>query len=419
MSLEPLTVVICTDHAAVNGGQARVAIESALGLARRGARPIVFSATAPVDPRLAAAGVEVIALGQHDLRSNPSRAAALVQGTWNRAAAAALNELLARLPRERTVAHVHGWAGALSPAIAGPIRSSGLPAVFTIHDYSMFCPNGAFYNYQSNAVCELTPLSLGCIATNCDARSYPRSLWRAGRLFMAQHYAGLPRAFSDYICVSKFQNTIVAPYLPKAVGVHCVANPIDVEDIGPKQTPASGEVIFVGRLSPEKGALLFAEAADRAGVAPTFLGDGPVAAELRRRFPNAVILGWQTPERTRQRMRNARALVFPSVWYEGQPLTVLEAKALGTPVVVSDLCAAREAIEDGVDGLWFKSAEVSALAEALARIKDDAFVTRLSRAAYESFWRDPPTLDAHAARLAAVYDAMIDRRRTAAAVSQP
>ena len=414
MSLEPLTVVICTDHATVNGGQAKVAIESALGLARRGARPIVFSATAPVDPRLVAAGIEVISLGQHDLRGNPSRAAALVQGTWNRAAAAALADLLERLPRDRTVVHVHGWAGALSPAIAGPIRASGLPAAFTIHDYSMFCPNGAFYNYQRDEVCELTPLSLGCIATNCDARSFSRGLWRAGRLLMAQRYAGLPQAFSDYICVSPFQKRIVAAYLPEAARVHCVANPIDVEDLGPKETPASGEVIFVGRLSPEKGALLFAEAAERAGVAPTFIGDGPVADQLGRRFPNAVRLGWQTPERTRERMRKARALVFPSLWYEGQPLTVLEAMALGTPVVVSDVCAAREAIADGVSGLWFKSADVGALAEALERIADDAFTTRLSLAAYHSFWRDPPTLDAHAMRLTVVYDAMVDRPRKAA-----
>ena len=409
-----MTVVICVDHASVTGGQAKVAIESALGLKRRGARPILFAAAAPVDPRLIEAGVEVICLGQHDLLGNPSRAAAAVQGAWNGSAARALKDLLARLPSERTIVHVHGWAKALSPAIAAPIRASGLAAVYTIHEYFLFCPNGGFYNYQRNEVCPLTPLSPACIATHCDSRNYPRKLWRVARLLLAQHYAGLPGVFSDYICISGLQEGIVARYLPKGAVVRRVSNPIEAADLGPKANPASGEFVFVGRLSPEKGAFLFAEAAARAGVTPTFIGDGPIAEELRARFPNAVCLGWRRPEDARDRMRSARALVFPSLWYEGQPLTVLEAKAMGTPVVVSDICAGREEIEDGVSGLWFKSGDAGALTQALERMKDDALVARLSQGAYRSFWRDPPTLERHVERVTAIYGDMLARRSKAA-----
>ena len=97
-----LTVVICADHAHVNGGQAKVALDSALGLAAAGARVIFFSACGPVDPRLAAAGVETVCLDQKDILANPSRLDAARQGIWNGAAAKALGETLARLPRERT-----------------------------------------------------------------------------------------------------------------------------------------------------------------------------------------------------------------------------------------------------------------------------------------------------------------------------
>ncbi len=183
-----LTVVICTDHGSVNGGQAKVAIDSAIGLKRFGARPIFFAAAGPVDPRLAAAGVEVVCLGQNDLLGNPSRAAAALQGTWNARAAAALGALLAETPRERTVVHVHGWARALSPSIVAPLRAAGLPTVYTVHEYFLFCPNGGFYNYPRGEVCQLTPLSLACLATHCDARNYPRKLWRFGRLYAARHW---------------------------------------------------------------------------------------------------------------------------------------------------------------------------------------------------------------------------------------
>ncbi|MBG0808926.1 glycosyltransferase family 4 protein [Methylosinus sp. H3A] len=408
------TVVICIDHASVTGGQAKVAIESALGLAAHGARPIVFASAAPVDERLAAAGVEVVCLGQHDLLGNPSRAAAAIQGTWNQRAAQALGELLARLPKDDTIVHVHGWAKALSPSIAAPIRASGLPRVYTLHEYFLFCPNGGFYNYKKHELCPLEPLSAACWATACDAVNYPRKIWRSARLTFARDYAKLAELFSDYVCISNYQEEIIGRYLPKGVRLHRISNPVDAEDLGRKSDPASGDYIFVGRLSPEKGAFLFAEAAARAGVTPVFIGDGPIAEELRARVPQARFLGWLPPAQVRAHMRAARALVFPSLWYEGQPLTVMEAQAMGTPVVVSNVCAGREEVADDETGLWFESGNAESLAGALTRLKDDALVARLSAGAHDVYWRDPPTLDRHVERILGVYEEIMSRRRLAA-----
>lgn len=403
------TVVLCLDHASITGGLSKVAIDSALGLKQRGARPIVFSAVAPVDQRLLDAGVEVICLGQHDILDNPSRFSAALQGIWNNGAATALRALLASLPKNRTIVHVHAWAKALSPSIAEPIRASGLPAVFTMHDYFLNCPNGGFYNYQKNDVCHLEPMSLACWATNCDSRNYPYKLWRNARLLLAQRYARLAQVFSDFILLSDTQQDVVERYLPTGRAIHRVCNPIEAEDLGYKTDAATGDYLFVGRLSPEKGLRLFAEAADRAGVTPVFIGDGSVAEELRARHPEARLLGWQSPAATRAALRAARTLVFPSLWYEAQGMTVLEAKAMGTPVIVSDICAAREHVENGVSGLWFETGSVDGLAQTLERMKDDALVARLSKEAYESFWRDAPTLDRHVEETLAVYRRMLMR----------
>jgi glycosyltransferase involved in cell wall biosynthesis len=277
----------------------------------------------------------------------------------------------------------------------------------------LFCPNGGFYNYRTHEVCGLKPLSASCLATHCDSRTYAHKLWRAGRLIAARSLVRMPEAFSDYICISGYQTEIVAPYIPENVAVHRLSNPIDANDLGPKPDAASGEMIFVGRLSPEKGAALFAEAATRVGLTPTFIGDGPFGDDLKARYPKAKFLGWLPSDQVRAHMRAARALVFPSLWYEGQPLTVLEAKAMGTPVVVSDICAGREEIEDGVSGLWFKSADVDALAAALERMKDDDLVRRMSAAVHHSYWSDPPTLEAHVARLTGIYREMLARRHPA------
>jgi glycosyltransferase involved in cell wall biosynthesis len=414
---EPLTIVLCLDHAYVSGGQAKVAFDSAIGLKQAGHRPIVFAAAGPVDEHLTATGVEVVCLGQNDLLGNPSRIAGAVQGIWNSRAAEELGRLLASVRSDRTIVHVHGWAKALSPSIAAPIARSGLPAVYTIHEYFLLCPNGGFYNYQKGHACPLEPLSAACWATHCDSRNYARKLWRNARLTLARDMAHLPEVFSDYIAISRFQVDIVGQRLPTASQLHLVSNPIDVPDLGPKPSPGEGEVIFVGRISAEKGPFLFAEAARLAGIVPTYVGDGPAAAELRMKYPGARLLGWQSGSAVREALRAARALVFPSLWYEGQPLTVLEAKGLGTPVIVSDGCAGREEIVNGVSGLWFRGGDVEDLARALMQIRDDALINQLARGAYASFWSDPPTLSRHVGRIAAIYNAMLARAPQPAAAA--
>ena len=398
----PLTVVLVIDHASMKGGQARVAFDSAIGLKRRGHDPIIFAAVGPVDPELQTEGIRTICLGQSDLLGNRSSLAAAAQGLWNRAAAQALAELLTSLPRDRAVIHVHGWAKALSPSIAGPIAGSGLGAVYTMHEYSLLCPNGGFFNYRTQQACTLDPLSARCLKTDCDSRSYSRKLWRSLRHVVMERIAGMPGIFSDIIAISDFQLEVVGHRLPGGTRIHQVSNPIRVPALGPKPPRPAGPLTFVGRISPEKGPFLFAEAARMAGVEALFVGDGPLKDELRRRYPEVQIIGWQGPEGVRRYLRDAGALVFPSVWYEGQPLTVLEAKALGTPTIVSDGCAGRDVVEDGVSGLWFRSNDPANLAEALRRF-GQADIDAMSRATYESYWSNPPTLDRHIDAITAIY----------------
>ena len=401
-----LTVVLVVDHAHVTGGQARVAFDSAMGLKRRGHEPIVFAAAGPVAPELAAAGIRTVCLGQPDLLGHGSKLKAAAQGLWNGEAAAALAALLAGLPRGRSLVHVHGWAKALSPAIARPIAVSGLPAVYTLHEYSLMCPNGGLFDYKTQAPCRLTPMSGACWATDCDSRSYARKLWRGARHLVMERVARMPDCFPDIVTISRFQAEAVGHLLPQGARVHLISNPIDVAPLGPKPEGPAGPLTFVGRISPEKGPLLFAEAARRAGLPALFVGDGPQFGTLKARYPEVRTVGWQDAAAARRYLRAAGALVFPSVWYEGQPLTVLEAKALGTPVIVSDGCAGREAIVDGVSGLWFRRNDVDNLAEALRRFVA-ADVAALSRAAYADYWAAPATLDRHVDAILALYRGLL------------
>jgi glycosyltransferase involved in cell wall biosynthesis len=334
---------------------------------------------------------------------DPDKLGAAWRGIHNAPAAKALGALLARQPREGTLIHVHGWAKALSSSIAGPIAASGLPVLYTMHEYFLLCPNGGFYNYRHHHHCPLTPLSGACLTTHCDSRSFVYKLWRTARTATATYVHDLPGAMRDIAYFHPFQRQIIEKHLPQTTRLHEVPNPIEVDDLGQKPDPTSGEIIFLGRVSEEKGVMLYCEAARRAGQTPVFVGDGPTAEAVKARYPEAKMLGWHDGAGVRKRLREARALVFPSLWYEGQPLTVLESLALGTPVIAGDGSAGRESIVNGETGLWFKQADPDDLARALKAMEDDALVTRLSRAAYDRYWANPFTIERHCARLEEVY----------------
>jgi len=403
-------IVIILDQANINGGQAKVALDSALGLKRRGHTPVVFASVGPVHQGLVDAGIEVVCLGQHELVNDPDKKAAALRGLWNRPAEKALDALLARMPKGQTVIHLHGYAKALSPSIVPAIRRSGLPVLYTMHEYFMLCPNGGFYNYTRHHHCTLKPLSSACWTTQCDSRGMGFKLWRGARGVIQQTLADLPGTLTDIAYFHGYQRAIVEPHLPKTTRLYEVANPIEADDLGPKANPASGDFLFLGRLSTEKGCPLFAEAAARAGITPAFVGDGPAAAELKAKYPNAKFLGWKNAEGVRKALREARCLVFPSLWHEGQPLTVLESLAMGTPVVAGDGSAGRESVVDGETGLWFRQADVDDLAAKLRLMQDDSRVSAMSQAAYRRYWDKPFSLDRHVNRIEEVYASLLARK---------
>lgn len=399
-----MRIVIVCDHAHINGGQAKVAIDSAKGLARRGHRVDFFAAVGPVDQGLIDAGVAVTLLEQPDVASTSSLTRFGVQWLWNAPAARSLAALLADCDQQETIVHVHGWSKALSPSIGWALQRAQLPIVHTLHEFYLVCPNGGFYDYHAARNCDFKPMSAGCIAHDCDSRGYHRKLMRVGRHALMQHVSGLYDSARHLITISKLQREVASPYLPKDAVYYEVGNPIDVAATTPKDDAPLGDFLFVGRISPEKGPRFFAEAARLAGVKPVFAGDGPALEGLRQEFPQAEFLGWQKPEAVRALLRKARALVFPSVWYEGQPLTVYEALALGTPVIVSDICAGREAVRDGDNGLWFQSGDAASLAQAIARLSDDATARGMAQAAYAQYWANPLTLDRHLDSVMEVYE---------------
>jgi glycosyltransferase involved in cell wall biosynthesis len=314
-----------------------------------------------------------------------------------------MSELLATLDPARTVVHVHCWTKALSSSVVASIVDSTFPAVMTLHEYFTACPTGCLYLHRDRKVCTLKPMSFACISKDCDSRSYAYKLYRVLRQLVQRSFGRIPNGIREFITVSDFSRRVIEGHLPHQRRVFSLGNPVPAEHDSRVRAEAAGTFVFLGRLSPEKGGALLAEAARIARVKVTFVGDGAEREAILRANPDARITGWLDSAGVTRELREARALVVPSLWYETFGLVALEAAALGIPTVAPEDTAVRDLIVPGATGLVFERGNVASLAAALRALADDALVERLSRGAYDAFWKAPPTMDAHVGHLLATY----------------
>ena len=398
------TIVVLSDSLHNNGGAAKVAIKSDFGLRLAGYRVIfVGGESCPAEPELAASGVEIISLNQLSISNPLNRGKTFLTGLWNLGAARRLRKILSQLDPSSTVVHLHSWSKVLSTSIIPVIRQGNFPLVLTLHDYFTVCPNGSFYDYQAHLACHRKPLSLACLRCNCDARHPLHKMWRIARQ-ATQHGPGhFPSSVDAFISVSDFSQRILQPFLPKETPIHRIDNPIECTKLPAAEPDRANGVLYIGRLSPEKGPDLLAAAGRDAGVQVTFVGDGELSTNLRDYYPEHKFTGWLSFSEIMPLIDQTRALVLPSLWYETLGLAVLECAARGIPAIVADTCAAIDVVTNEETGLFFTGGDQKSLTETLERLSDNEMVKRLGANAYHRFWMDPPTQEKHVAELCEVY----------------
>lgn len=402
-----MNVVILCDYAKVAGGAERVAIDSAIGLAEAGLTVHFIAALGPIDASLAASPVTVHIADVPDLR-NKSRIELLTGGLWSTRVSKLVRSVLGLLPRGQTVVHAHSWQRALTASALHASIQSGHGFVVTLHEYGLACPNQGFFDYQQMRICEKQALGLDCLTTHCDTRTYAHKLWRTGRIILQRSIVGLPSQLQHVIYLSELSRQVMQPYFGQQTKWHAVRNPIGIAKVERTRAEENSAFVFIGRVSREKGADLFAIAARAAGVDAVLAGDGPDLAALQRNHPAMRYLGWVPAADLTKHLASARALVFPSILYETLGLTVLEALAMGVPAIVSDGTAARASVTDGETGLLFKHMDVADLTRILRLLADDhQLVAAMSVKAYEAYWANPPTLGSHVRALQSVYKTIL------------
>lgn len=400
--MHPRAVVIVDERASVTGGATRVAIDEATGLAATGLSVTYLAPIGPISPDLLAARIRVVLLDQQPLLGAKRRPSVLIQTLWNSSAYRAMNAILDGLDPMHAIVHLHSFSQTLS---GSPIRCAlnrGFTVVATLHDYFSVCPNGGFFDYRSEQICERRPLSLACVTRNCDKRNYAHKLYRVTNTIARQQFGRIPSGIKHYIGLSQSSVQRLRPYLPEAATFFLLQNPCAVERSSPVATHRNKSVAAIGRLSPEKGIEVLVDAASRTRTELLFIGDGPLRRTAEASGIHRVS-GWLPRHEVFRLLETVRCLVLPSVWPEPYGLSVIDAAARGVPSIATSVSGAAEWISHETTGWQVPPGSVDALAACLEAVHDNSTVARVGQAAYTRYWESPLSLDVHIKNLRDIY----------------
>jgi glycosyltransferase involved in cell wall biosynthesis len=303
---------------------------------------------------------------------------------WSWEARDKLARLLDRFPAD--IAHLHCIYHHHSPAILPLLAERGVPVVMTAHDLKIACPNYKMRN--ADGPCERCKQGsvLNVVRHRCVQDSLAASAVVAVESGLHRALGTWQRHLAAVVCPSRFfVEKFVEWGWPRERFVH-VPNWVDADRFEHGFEPG-GYALYFGRLVLDKGLETMVRAAHAAKLPLKLAGTGPDEATLRSLVAElgaeVEFLGYRSGSALHDVVRGARCVVLASELFENAPMMLLEAMALGKPVVGARIGGIPEVVIEGDTGWLFSSGSVPELAERLAAVKalPDAHLAGMGRAA--------------------------------------
>ena len=253
------------------------------------------------------------------------------------------------------VVHLNNIHSQLSPVIGEIAHQKGVRVVWTLHDYKLLCPR---YDcmLDDKSTCEACfNDKKACLHHRCMKNSWLASYigYKEAQMWNRERLSTFTDAF---ICPSLFMADKMNKGGFDKHKLHHLCNFIDTEKCRQESYRKKNYYCYIGRLSQEKGILTLIESANQLPYPLVIIGSGPLEDTLKAKAKSHItFVGQKGWEDIKTIVGQARFTVLPSEWVENNPLTVIESKCLGTPVLGAAIGGIPELIEDGVSGMTFES----------------------------------------------------------------
>ncbi|CAN5658947.1 glycosyltransferase [soil metagenome] len=288
-------------------------------------------------------------------------------------------EAAARLDRYQKIGRFDAWQihnvfPALSPSVYRKAFQLGVPIVHYLHNYRLSCTNGFFLNHGKPCQRCIGGNFLPALETACWRDSHLFSGYMGAILHQVRSLNLFEKTFA-WIALSEAQKTLhVKMGIPEG-NIHVIPHFFQPAD-EPLAPNPKGDVLFVGRLSAEKGVLMLLEAwklADSKGRDLVIMGDGPERKPLeqyieKHRVPNVRFTGFLNREKQRSVIEKSAFMVTPSIWEEPFGMVVLESWSNTRPVVATRIGALEELITPDKTGLLAEKGDAEDLARQISSL---------------------------------------------------
>jgi len=307
------------------------------------------------------------------------------------------------------IIHLNNIHSQLSPIIAQMGHNRGIPIVWTLHDYKLVCP--AYLLLSKGKPCQLclekkwSVISEKCIKDNFIASFiayWEASYWNSTKLC---------KITDLFISPSNFLRgkMIQGGFDPGKIVV--LNNFMKSASITAEVNTKEDYYCYIGRLSSEKGIeTLLKAASGLPGYKLKIVGTGQLEKAIHAFKENANIefVGFKSGDELNSILSGSRFLVIPSIWYENNPLSVLEALCMGIPVLGSDIGGIPELIIPDFNGMLFEAGNVTDLQDKIKYLwRNNAKFTRtmIAENAAKSF-----RSDAYYEKIIGIYDSLFEKK---------
>lgn len=350
--------------------------------------------------------IELLEANNSEIGRSISKVEAAVSAVWSRRWHGSISEKL-RLG-SFDVLHVQNFFPLISPAVHRAALTAKVPVVQAVRNYRLACPSANLF--RDGHVCH------ECVGTITKFPGIRHACYRGSTLGSATVAAmsGVHRAIgtwskvSAFVAISHYVREVLVEdgFSPDKIFVK--PNFVEVEGVTRPAAHADRKhILYVGRLTREKGLDLLLEAYKASGlnIPLKLVGDGSVGAEG---IAGVEVLGRRPLPDVYELMREAYCVVMPGRWAEPFGRVAIEAFAAGTPVIATNLGGVAEIIDHEETGLLLQLNDVASFAQGMKRLVDDAQASqRMSFAALQVF-REKYSAESNHTMIMNIYKAVIE-----------
>ncbi len=272
------------------------------------------------------------------------------------------------------VLHLNNIHTQISPIIAEIAHNRGIRVVWTLHDTKLVCP--CYACTRGGKWCEECFTDKKAVIKHKCMPGHILGAFIGWREILKWNKDRLEACTDMFLPPSQFLADTMVKGGYSAEKMHVLCNFIDVTKVQNPSFNKEDYYVFLGRVNSVKGVPTLCKAAATLPYKLIVVGGGELLPQLQEQYKdstNIEFIGQKNWDEFHLILEKARFMVLPAEWSENNPLTVIEAQSLGTPVLGARIGGIPELIEENVSGKTFLSGDVDDLRQMIQEMFETTF----------------------------------------------